>query len=142
MKKCIISITVGILLSGYAGSAFAQDKSQDKPKSKVRTVTGCLTKGPGGDEYLLAARNGSTWEVHSNDNTKGNTDNRASNRVSLSDHVGQTVTATGVVSHSALHNMKENVKDTATATGVKKDNREHGHLVVTSLKMVSESCKY
>jgi hypothetical protein len=140
MKKSIVFLAAVIFLSAYAGSAFAQDKSEDKSKAKVRTITGCLTKAPGGDEYLLAARNGSTWEVHSNDNTKDNADDRASNRVSLSDHVGQTVSATGVVSHSALHNMKEDVKDTATATGVKKDNREHGHLVLTSLKMVSVSC--
>jgi hypothetical protein len=140
VRKSIVFLAGVIFLSGYAGSALAQDKSQDKSKAKVRTVTGCLTKAPGGDEYLLAARNGSTWEVHSNDNNQDNADNGASNRVSLSDHVGQTVTATGVVSHSTLHNMKEDVKDTATATGVKKDNREHGHLVVTSLKMVSVSC--
>jgi len=142
MRKSIVFLA-GVILLGYAGCAFAQDqdRSQDKSKAKVRTVTGCLTKAPGGDEYLLAARNGSTWEVHSNDNAKdNNNDNSAYNRVSLSDHVGQTVTATGVVSHSKIHNMKEDVKDTATATGVKKDNREHGHLVVTSLKMVSVSC--
>lgn len=140
MRKSIVFLAAVIFLSGYAGSAFAQDKSQDKSKAKVRTMTGCLTKAPGGDEYLLAARNGSTWELHSNDNTKDNNDSSAYNRVSFSDHVGQTVTATGVVSHSKIHNMKEDVKDTATATGVKKDNREHGHLVVTSLKMVSVSC--
>ena len=148
MRKSIVFLAGVIFLGGFAGTAFAQDrdqdKSQDKSKAKVRTVTGCLTKAPGGDEYLLAARNGSTWEVHSNDNTKDNTydnkDNRVYNRVSFADHVGQTVIATGVVSHSAIHNMKENVKDTAAATGVKKDNREHGHLVVTSLKMVSVSC--
>jgi hypothetical protein len=144
MRKSIVFLAGVIFLSGFAGSAFAQDKSedksQDKSKAKVRTVTGCLTKGVGGDEYLLAARNGSTWEVHSKDSTKDSSDASASNRVSLSDHVGQTVTATGVVEHSAIHNMKEGVKDTATATGVKKDNREHGHLIVTSLKMVSVSC--
>ena len=142
MRKSIVFLAGAIFLSGFAGSAFAQDqdKSQDKSKAKVRTVTGCLTKAEGGDEYLLAARNGSTWEVHSKDNAKDNSDTSASHPVSLSDHVGQTVTATGVVSHSALHNMKEDVKDTATATGVKKDNREHGHLVLTSLKMVSVSC--
>ncbi len=99
----------------------------------MRTITGCLTKAEGGDEYLLAGKNGSTWEVHSKDSS--------GTQVSLSEHVGHTVTATGVVSHSKLHNMKEDTKDTATDAGVKKDNREHGHLTITSLKMVSESCK-
>jgi len=129
VKKSIVFLA-GMILLGHAGCAFAQDK----PKSKVRTITGCLTKAKGGDEYLLAGKNGSTWEVHSKDSS--------ASRVSLSDHVGHTVTATGVVSNSTLHNLKEDTKDAATDTGIKKDNREHGHLTITSIKMVSESCKY
>jgi hypothetical protein len=128
VTKSIVFLA-GVILLGYAGCAFAQDK----PKSKVRTITGCLTKAKGGDEYLLAGKNGSTWEVHNSDN---------GDRVSLSDHVGQTVTATGVVSHAKLHNLKEDAKDAATDTGVKKDDREHGHLTITSIKTVSESCRY
>jgi hypothetical protein len=127
VRKSIVFLA-GVILLGFAGCAFAQDK----PKSKVRTVTGCLQKAQGADEYLLIGRNGSTWEVHSKDSDD--------NRVSLSDHVGHTVTAVGVVSHSTMHNLKEDAKTTATDTGVKKDNTEHGHLVITSLKMVSDSC--
>jgi hypothetical protein len=125
VRKSIVFLVGVILLSGYAGTAFAQDK----PKSKVRTITGCLSKAEGGDEYLLTGKNGSTWEVHSSDS-----------RVSLSDHVGHIVTATGVVSNAKLHNLKEDAKDAAKDSGVKKTNREHGHLTVTSIKMVSESC--
>jgi hypothetical protein len=128
VKKSIMFLAGIILLSGYAGSASAQDK----PKSKVRTVTGCLSKAEGGDEYLLAARNGSTWELHSKDSN--------SNTVSLSEHVGHTVTATGVVSHSKMHNLKEDAKDTATDTGATRHHAEHGHLTVTNISMVSESC--
>jgi len=116
-----------ILLAGCTGSAFADDK----PKSKVRTITGCLSKPEGGDEYLLTGKNGSAWELHSKDS-----------RVSLSKHVGQTVTATGVVSHQKLHNMKEDAKDAAADTGAKKDNAEHGHLKVTSIHSVGGSCRY
>ena len=130
MTKSIVFLAGVLLLSGSASSAFAQDK----PKSKVRTITGCLSKAKGGDEYLLTGRNGSTWEVHSKDSSDS--------QVSLSDHVGHTVTATGVVSNSKMHNLKEDAKDTATDAGVKKDNREHGHLTITSIKMVSESCKH
>ena len=129
MRKSIIVLAGVILLSGYAGSAFAQDK----PKSKVRTITGCLTKAEGGDEYVLTGRNGSTWEVHSKDSSDS--------QVSLSEHVGHTVTATGVVSRSKLHNLKEDAKETAKDAGVTKEDKEHGHLTVTSIKMVSESCK-
>jgi hypothetical protein len=128
-QMLLVFLAGGLLLSGPASSAFAQDK----PKSKVRTVTGCLTKAEGEDEYRLTGKNGSTWEIHSKD-TSGT-------QISLPEHVGHTVTATGVVSHSKMHNMKEDAKGTATDAGVKKDNAEHGHLTITSLKMVSESCK-
>lgn len=129
MRKCIGFLAGLILLSSCAASTVAQDK----PKSKVRTITGCLTKAEGGDEYLLTGRNGSTWELHSKDS--GGT------QVLLSDHVGHTVTATGVVSHSKLHNLKEDAKETSKDTGITKEDKEHGHLTVTSIKMVSESCK-
>jgi hypothetical protein len=119
---------VGLLLLGTSvGPVFANDK----PKSKVRTITGCLSKSEGRDEYLLTGKNGSTWELHSSDS-----------RVSLSKHVGETVIATGVVSHQKLHNMKEDAKDTAADTGAKKDNTEHGHLKVTSMHSVGGSCRY
>ena len=127
MKKSIAVIAGALLLGSCAAPAFANDK----PKSKVRTITGCLSKSEGGDEYLLTGKNGSTWEVHSSDS-----------RVSLSKHEGQTVTATGVVTHQKLHNMKEDAKDTAADTGMKKDNAEHGHLKITSIHSVSGSCRY
>jgi len=108
---------------------FAQDKeSTPKPKSEVRTITGCLSKGDSANEFLLTGNDGGTWEVRSK-------------RVTLADHVGHTVTAHGVVSHSKMHNMKEDAKNAAVDSGVKKDDSEHGHLTITSVKMVSESCK-
>ena len=45
-----------------------------------------------------------------------------------------------VVANAKAHNLKEDAKTAATDTGVKKTDNEHGHLKVTSLKMVSESC--
>jgi hypothetical protein len=128
VRKSIVFL-VGIILLSCAGSAFAQDK----PKSKVRTITGCISKAEGGDEYLLTGKNGGTWELHSSDSSDS--------RVSLSDHVGHTVIATGVVSNAKLHNLKEDAKDAAKDSGIKKNNAEHGHLTITSIKMVSESCK-
>jgi len=83
VKKSVTFVAGLILLGACAAPGFADDK----PKSKVRTITGCLSKPEGGDEYLLTGKNGSTWELHSSDS-----------RVSLSKHVGETVTAIGVVS--------------------------------------------
>ena len=99
-----------------------------KEKADVRDVTGCLAKGDSANEFMLTGNDGSTWEVRSS-------------KVDLAEHVGHTVTATGVVSNAAMHNMKEDAKDAAKDSGTKKDNSEHGHLKITEVKMVSESCK-
>lgn len=108
--------------------AVAQDSSSDsKSKSDTRTVTGCLSKGDRADEFLLTAKDGSTWEVRSS-------------TASLADHVGHTVSATGVVSNSTMHNLKEDTKDVAADAHMKKDNAEHGHMKITDVQMVSDSC--
>ena len=101
--------------------------SSDKGKSDTRTITGCLAQGDNAKEFKLTADDGSTWEVKSSN-------------VSLAEHVGHTISATGVVSNAMAHNMKEDTKDMAHDAGVKKDNTEHGHLKVTDVKMVSDSC--
>jgi hypothetical protein len=36
--------------------------------------------------------------------------------------------------------MKEDTKDMAHDTGMKKNNSEHGHMRVTDVQMVSSSC--
>lgn len=105
----------------------AQDNSSDKGKSDTRTVTGCLQKTDHSNEYLLLANDGSSWKVRSD-------------TVSLGDHVGHTVTATGAVARSTAHNMKEDTKDMAHDAGIKKHNSEHGTLKVTDVQMVSDSC--
>lgn len=79
-------------------------------------------------KFVLNAKDGSTWDVKSD-------------QVALADHVGHTVTIKGVVSNVTMHNMKEEAKDTAASAGMKKEISEHGDLDVTSLKMVSSSCK-
>jgi hypothetical protein len=98
-----------------------------KSKSNVRDVTGCLSKGDTAKEFLIKGNDGSTWEVRSS-------------RVALSKHIGHTVTATGAVSNAKMHNMKEDAKDMAKDSGMKEGNTEHGHMTITNVKMVSESC--
>jgi hypothetical protein len=51
------------------------------------------------------------------------------------------ITATGVVSNATLHNLKEDAKSAATDSGIKKDDSEQGHLTITEVKMVSDSCQ-
>src|ERR1700674_480792 len=125
MKTKVGSLLV--LLFVFAVAAFSSP-AQAKSKSDVRTITGCLSKGDSADEFLLTGNNESTWEVRSSE-------------VALADHVGHTVTATGAVSNATMHNMKEDTKDMAADSGVKKNNTEHGHMTVTSLKHVSSTCE-
>jgi len=123
LKKLMLSLA-GIALLVCAVPSLADEK----PKSKYRTMTGCLSKPEGGDEYFLVAKNGSTWEIHSSDSA-----------VSLSKRLGQTVRVRGVVEHSKLHNLKEDAKD---ETGIKRHETEHGHLKVTSIHELGLSCRH
>jgi hypothetical protein len=116
-----IKLLLGVILA-CCTFGFAKDKAD------VRDVTGCLSKGDSAKEFLLTGNDGSTWEVQSS-------------KVALAEHVGHIVTATGVVSNATMHNMKEDAKDAANDSGATKTNDEHGHLTVTQVKMVRDSCK-
>jgi len=116
------------LLLMTASFVFAQDSNDAKSKSNVRTVTGCLTKGDGANEFLLTSTDGSTWEVRSDS-------------ADLSSDVGKTIAARGAVKNNTMHNLKEDTKDAAHDTGMKKNNAEHGHMTITDAKIISDSCQ-
>ena len=122
MSRKLTALLGGIALLVSAVPGFANEK----PKSKYRTITGCLSKPEGGDEYFLVGKNGSTWEIHSRKSS-----------VALADHVGHEVRVQGVVEHSKTHNLKEDAKED---TGIKRHEGEHGHLNVTSIYRVGLSC--
>jgi hypothetical protein len=126
MKVKIVMLVVGLLI--FAGTALvaAQDTTKTTHK-KTRTLSGCLQKSDDANEYKLTTAKGATWEIKSD-------------AVKLDEHVVHTVTLTGVVSNAAMHGAKEDAKDEAKEHGVAKNSTEHGHLTVTNLEMVSESC--
>jgi hypothetical protein len=124
MRNLFLCLVMALMASVWV---MADDSADTKGKSDTRTITGCLSQGDNAKEFNLKADDGSTWEVRSS-------------RVALAKHVGHTVEVTGVVKNAMAHNMKEDTKDMAHDTGMKKENSEHGHLTVTHLKMVSESC--
>lgn len=124
MKKLVMCMLLACFSSVLI---LAQDNTNDKGKADTRTETGCLQKTSHANQYLLVANDGSSW-------------NLKSDTVSLGEHVGHTVTVTGAVANSTAHNMKEDTKDMAHDTGVKKNNSEHGKLNVTDVQMVSDSC--
>src|SRR5579864_2549802 len=125
--KITMAFLVLFMFAATAGLATAQDTTKTTHK-KTRTLTGCLQKGDDANEYQLTTAKGGTWEIKSDS-------------VKLGDHVGHTVTITGVVSNAKMHGMKEDAKAEAREHGMDKGSTEHGHMTVTYLKMVSDSCK-
>jgi hypothetical protein len=125
--KVAIALLTLLLFAGTAGRATAQD-TPSTTHNKTRTLTGCLQKGDDANEYRLTTAKGSTWELKSNGHK-------------LSNHVGHTVTITGEVSNAEMHGAKEDAKSEAKEHGMDKESTEHGHMKVTNLKMVSDSCK-
>jgi len=125
--KIAMTFLALFLFAGTAGLATAQDATKTTHK-KVRTLTGCLQKGEDANEYNLTTAKGGTWEIKSDS-------------LKLGDHVGHTVTITGVVSNAKMHGMKEDAKAEAKEHGMNKNSTEHGHLTATDLTMLSDTCK-
>jgi hypothetical protein len=128
MKLRIASGIVALLmLVGAVGVMAARDKDKD---DTTKTLTGCLQKGEDANEFALMAKDGSTWELKSDS-------------VDLAPHVGHTVTITGETSrlHAKGHEMKEKTKSEMSDHGMKKDATERGHLKVSNVTMVSDTCK-
>ena len=126
LKTVMTSLALFVFV-GSAGLAIAQDTTKTTHK-KSRTLRGCLQKSDDANEYKLTTAKGATWEIKSDS-------------VKLGEHVGHTVLLTGVVSHAKMHGMKEDAKSEAKEHGVDKGSTEHGHMTVTNLSMVNETCE-
>ena len=96
-------------------------------KDSAVTVTGCLQKGDSADEFAVVGEDGKTWELHSK-------------TVKLGEHVGHTVTITGV-RHQETKAEEAKEEKTEAKESKEAEAKEAGDLRVTSLKMVSDSCK-
>src|SRR5215813_10618057 len=101
----------------------AQETTKKDKSDEVRNITGCLGKGDSSGEYKVTASDGSTWEVKSK-------------AVKLAPHVGHTVTVTGEDWHADVHEANEEAKEAMVA-----DAKEHGHLNVTRVEIVSDCWK-
>jgi Protein of unknown function (DUF5818) len=125
--KIAMTFLALFMFASTAELATAQDTTKTTHK-KTRTLSGCLQKGEDANEYKLTTAKGGTWELQSDS-------------LKLGDHVGHTVTITGVVSNAKMHGVKEDAKTEAKEHGMGKNSTEHGHLTVTNLTMVSDTCK-
>jgi len=118
-KTIVYLFAVFLALSLSVPGALAQEKQEkNEAKSKSVTLTGCLQKGDEADEFSLAGDNGKSYEL-------------VSKKVALKDHIGHKVTVTG------------RAKVEESEADEKKEEGEgwSGQIRVTSLKMVSTSCK-
>jgi SH3 domain-containing YSC84-like protein 1 len=107
------------------GKAEAKSEARSEAKENL-TVTGCLQKGDGAGEFSIVAGDGKTWELHSNS-------------INLDNHLGHTVTVTGPRTHESEAQEKAEEKREGVVKASSKE--EYADLAVTSLKMVSETCK-
>ena len=125
--KIVTGIIALFMFAAAAGLATADDTTKTTHK-KTRTLTGCLQKGEDANEYNFTAKDGGTWELKSDS-------------VKLDEHVGHTVKITGVVSNAKAHGMKEDAKSEMKEHGMDKNATERGHMTVTDLAMVGDTCQ-
>jgi hypothetical protein len=123
----VAALFISLCPVAFQAQETAAPANAAKPKHSEIMVTGCLQKGDSADEFAITGENGKTWELRSG-------------TVKLAEHVGHTVTITGVRHHET---KAEEAKEQKTETKESKEAeaKEAGDLGVTSLKMVSDSCK-
>jgi len=91
---------------------------------KSETVTGCLQKGDEPSGFFIVGEDGTHWELYPSD------------KVSLAEHVGHTVTVTGSITKRSPAQEKKSQPYEKKETG----SGGHHDLKVSTLKMVSETC--
>src|SRR4051794_1061620 len=113
-----------MLLQAQTDSQGMSDTKSGHMSASKETATGCLQKGDEPNGYTLTADDGKVWELQST-------------KVKLADHVGHKVTVMGTAAKAsdAMEKKKESSETKET------EGKDHGDLKVTSMKMVSESCK-
>ncbi len=103
----------------------AQATPAPGPAAAGQTITGCLQKGlePGG--FFLYTGKDQHWELYENA------------KVSLADHVGQTIAVTGNVPTRTAAQEEKSQSFEQKETG----DRKHSDFQVTNVKVISPTCK-
>jgi hypothetical protein len=108
---------VVLFFSLAAGVLVLAAGGQQEGKTAATTVTGCLQRGDEEDEFAIRDANEKTYEL-------------VSRTIKLSAHVGHKVRVTGAL-------MGEEGEEQEREAG----EGRAGKIYVTSLKMISDSCK-
>ena len=120
LARVLVLTAVSLVLGMYfTAVGFAQTKAT----GGKTTVTGCLQKGDEADEFSITGEDGKTYGLRSS-------------AVDLSKHLGHKVTVTGTLKAESYEKEKGESEEHE-----KKGTVEAGDIRVTSLKMVSDSCK-
>ena len=132
-----LSIAAAGLALAFLVVFIALTRSQDRAKTttynktttykELRSLSGCLQRTDHSTEYQLTTRKRATWKVKSD-------------VVRLGDYAGKKVRVTGEVSDDTVQAARREVKAEATENGIGESSTEHGHMMVTRLKMLSGSC--
>ena len=104
----------------------AQEKQAQTPAKETKTVTGCLQKGDEPGELSIQGEDGKVWGLKSSS-------------VKLEEHLGHKVSVTGSASEESRAEGKKEKKEGEVENASKKE--EYGDIRVTTLKMISDSCK-
>ncbi|MBZ5571370.1 MAG: hypothetical protein LAO09_05760 [Acidobacteriia bacterium] len=104
---------------------YGEPQMGNEKDSTTKTVTGCLQKGTEPEGFFIISTKGKHWELYPN------------NGVSLAEHVGHTVTVEGTVAHRSATQEEKSQPHERKEMG----DRKHADLQVSSMKMVSETCK-
>jgi len=120
LVRLFILLAFALALSAYVTPTAS---AQEKMAGGKTTVTGCLQKGDEPGEYSITGEDGKTYGLRSK-------------AVNLSQHLGHKVTITGTLRPESAEKEKGEAEEHE-----KKEAAEAGDIRVTSLKMVSDTCK-
>ena len=118
-KRIAITMSAFVLFAGMHRNAYAAPAA-----GKTVSATGCLVKGDEPNEFSITGSNGKKYGLKSSS-------------VNLSEHLGHKVMVKGTLKKEG--NEKDG--DERDNDEGKSGSKEAGDLDVTSLKMISSTCK-
>ena len=126
IRRTMISLaSLFLLVAASSLFVYAAPQMADDKTPAAQTITGCLQKGTESGGFFLISDEDKHWELY------------AKSGVSLAEHVGHTVTVTGTIAHrTKAQEEKSQPHEQKEIAG-----KKHNDLHVTSVKMVSDSCK-
>jgi hypothetical protein len=125
-RMLILFVSLCPLVMHAQGNA-AQDQKDEKKETPapkpLQNVTGCIRKGDEAGVVFITGEDGKTWELRSSS-------------VKLDRHIGHKVTVTGSTTRESK--AEEKIEERVEKAAGKED---YGDLRVTSLKLISQTCK-